>query len=259
MSTTKFAKQVSKYFDAARKAIDTAEEEALKALSANEEAEEEEVDDEEEAPESEARILYWDGDDESNLDEMELKELKALAKELEFKLSAKAMKDAELAREEIFEAFAPDEEEGEEEEEQEEEDGDEDEVSTVVTVLDADGEEEQIDLAELNVTQLKKFAKDYELEVTTKSKPDLIQEIIDQMYAEAGEEEEEEEQDEEEAEEEDFNPEEAYGLSDMSQEELAELLAEHGLSVKGKRQALVDRIIKAIEDGTIEVEEEEGE
>ena len=49
------------------------------------------------------------------------------------------------------------------------------------------------------------------------------------------------------------------GLNDMGIEELADILAEHDLSTKGKKQALIDRIVKAIEDGTIELSDEEEE
>ena len=70
--------------------------------------------------------------------------------------------------------------------------------------------------------------------------------------------EEDSEEDDDEGEEEDLA--EMYGLNELSLEELAEICAEHGLSTKGKRQALIDRIIRGIKDGTIEVEdEEEGE
>lgn len=65
---------------------------------------------------------------------------------------------------------------------------------------------------------------------------------------------------EEEAEEE-LTPEQEYGLDDWTNEEIADLLTQHSLSTKGKRQALVDRVIKAIEDGTIELygDDEEAE
>ena len=49
------------------------------------------------------------------------------------------------------------------------------------------------------------------------------------------------------------------GLNDMGIEELADILAEHDLSTKGKKQALIDRIVKGIEDGTIELSDEEEE
>lgn len=52
---------------------------------------------------------------------------------------------------------------------------------------------------------------------------------------------------------------EELGLNEMEIDELADILNEHDLSTKGKKQALIDRILKAIEDGIIVVDEEEEE
>lgn len=49
------------------------------------------------------------------------------------------------------------------------------------------------------------------------------------------------------------------GLNDMEIEELADILAKHELSTKGKKQALIDRIVKAVEDGIIELADEDEE
>ena len=49
---------------------------------------------------------------------------------------------------------------------------------------------------------------------------------------------------------------------DMTDEEIANLLIENGISAKGKRQALIDKLVKAIDDGIIEIgdeDEEDGE
>lgn len=46
-------------------------------------------------------------------------------------------------------------------------------------------------------------------------------------------------------------------LASMDTKELADILSEAGLSVKGKKEALITRIIKAVEDGLIEFEEED--
>ena len=50
---------------------------------------------------------------------------------------------------------------------------------------------------------------------------------------------------------------EEYGLEEYTVEELADICAEYELSTKGKKQALIDRIVKGILDGTIELEDEE--
>lgn len=52
---------------------------------------------------------------------------------------------------------------------------------------------------------------------------------------------------------------EEYGLEDYTVEELADICAEYELSTKGKKQALIDRIVKGILDGTIELEDEDEE
>lgn len=49
---------------------------------------------------------------------------------------------------------------------------------------------------------------------------------------------------------------EEYGLDEYTVEELADICAEYELSTKGKKQALIDRIVKGILDGTIELEDE---
>jgi len=67
--------------------------------------------------------------------------------------------------------------------------------------------------------------------------------------------EEDDEEQEEEAGDDDLRAE----LAGMDTKELADILSEAGLSVKGKKEALITRIIKAVEDGLIEFEEEEEE
>ncbi len=64
-----------------------------------------------------------------------------------------------------------------------------------------------------------------------------------------------EEDDEDEIEDDDLRAE----LASMDTKELADILSEAGLSVKGKKEALITRIIKAVEDGLIEFEEEDEE
>lgn len=62
---------------------------------------------------------------------------------------------------------------------------------------------------------------------------------------------------EESTEEEEEVPEFVSKLEAKTQTELADILAEAGLSVKGKKQSLIDRIISAIESGDITIPEEE--
>ena len=46
---------------------------------------------------------------------------------------------------------------------------------------------------------------------------------------------------------------------DMSDEDIANLLVENGISAKGKRQALIDKLVKAIDEGIISFEDDEDE
>ena len=248
--------------------------------------------------------------DYDTLNGMQIGELKELADEEEVEYT-KSIKKQPLIKL-LLEHFSSEDEDGEEEDEDEvevevDEDEDEEELSTIVETEDGD-----VDLADMNVKQLKKFAKEYEIELTAKSKDDIILEILEGLEEEDedGEDEDEDGEEEEfdvdsasleelqefaeengislpakkkvqkapaylqivkdtinealESEDEDEDGEvdiaEEYGLNDMDAEELAELLESYELSTKGKKQALIDRIVKAVEDGTIDLDdEEEGE
>lgn len=158
-----------------------------------------------------------------------------------------------------------DESDEEDESVDEEEVAEEEERPTIITIETEDGEEE-IDLEEMTLKELKQFAEDYGLEVTSKTKKGIIEEILDQLYDEEEDEDDVEEveddvdgdvEDSEDDDEEDLA--EMYGLNELSLEELAEICAEYGLSTKGKRQALIDRIVRGIKDGTIVVDDEDEE
>lgn len=179
--------------------------------------------------------------------------------------SVEPQEDVDEVDEDVAEEVEENESDEEDESVDEEEVVEEEERLTIITIETEDGEEE-IDLEEMSVKELKQFAEDYGLEVTSKTKKGIIEEILDQLYGEEEDDDVEEVEDDVEDVEEDSEDDgeediaEMYGLNEMSLEELAEICAENGLSTKGKRQALIDRIVRAIEDGTIEVEdEEEGE
>lgn len=196
-----------------------------------EEAEEEETEEEEE----EVSTVVQTEDGDVDLSTMTLTKLKKFAKEYEIELSAK---DKDGVIEEILEAINGDEEEEAEEAEEE-------------------GEEE-LDLDEMSLEELKEFAEDNEIDLPAKKKVQkapaylqIVKDTIAEALAEGDEVEEEEEEEEDIAT--------SLGLNEMELDELAELLTDHELSAKGKKQALIARIVKAVEDGTIEVDEEEGE
>jgi hypothetical protein len=233
--------KVLKALDTAQKALEEARKGYLALLAAAQEEEQQEEAQEEEG--SAGRVLYWGEDEEpTDLDAMNLKELTAFAKSAEIVLTAAAKKDADTARNEIYYAYNPIEEAAEEEEEEAQPEEEEAEpVSTVVTVLDADENEMEIDLAEYDEDQLREFADTYGVELSSDDAETMIQEIIDALYSSV----------EDGSDEESTDPEDIYGLRDMTEEELCNILASNGLSPKGKRQALVDRIVKGIEEGKI--------
>lgn len=48
-------------------------------------------------------------------------------------------------------------------------------------------------------------------------------------------------------------------VADMSNEEIADLLVEVGLSAKGKREALLDKLVQAVRDGLLDFDDEDSE
>jgi len=216
----------------------------------------------------------------AELEEMKYNDLKALAGTLR---GASAVgKKAEII-ESILNAYeamggVPSEEtaEGEEQEIQdvadEREDGEADD--------DEDREEFVEFLESLETDEIKEIAEQAGIKVGKKVvKAKLIEELVEDLdklvealealgyYDEEDEDETVEapeeviEQEEEEEDEEDERVKiiEEYGLEEYTVEELADICAEFELSTKGKKQALIDRIVKGILDGTIELEDEEEE
>lgn len=179
-----------------------------------------------------------DGEDEDeegiDLEELSLKELKSLAKEngISFPKNVKAGELRDIIEEELSEEDGEDEDEGEEEEE-----------------LSLE------DLDEMNLKELKALADEYEVEYPKVVKAPKLREILAEELFEG---EDDTEDDSTELDEEDLA--EQFGLNEMSVEELAEILTEHGIKAKGKKQALISKVLDAIEEGIIELEdEEEGE
>lgn len=120
------------------------------------------------------------------------------------------------------------------------------------------------DLNSKTLKELKDLAK--ELGVSTKgSKSTIIgrileaQDTVEEVVEEPKENiltEEEVEEFEEATETGEDNPLEAQ-LNEMSVEELADILAEVGISTKGKKQSLIAKVLKAVEEGKIELADEE--
>lgn len=121
-------------------------------------------------------------------------------------------------------------------------------------IFEFDGEE--INLSKMTAKKLAKFAKDnFDVEFDSDDKDAMLADFVE--YLNSLEEEGEEVEEEADENEEEEDPEEKYGLTDLSDDELKDILKEADLSTKGKRQALIDRIVEAIGEGAISVEEEE--
>lgn len=162
--------------------------------------------------------------------ELDFDELKEFAKENEVKFT-KATKHDALLDKVISALFDEDEIEAYEESLEEEEE-------------DSDGEDEITaeSLAEMDVEEVREIAKGLGIKVTKFSKADkLIPQILEALE-EDGEDDEETIAGE-------------LGLDEMDEEELAEILEEYELSTTGKKQALISRIVKAVQDGVIAVGE----
>ena len=131
-------------------------------------------------------------------------------------------------------------------------------------VVEVETNTEAEDLNSKTLKELKDLAK--ELGVSTKgSKSTIIGRIleakdnVEEVVEETKENiltEEEVEEFEEATETGEENPLEAQ-LNEMSVEELADILAEVGISTKGKKQSLIAKVLKAVEEGKIELADEE--
>lgn len=131
-------------------------------------------------------------------------------------------------------------------------------------VVEVETNTEAEDLNSKTLKELKDLAK--ELGVSTKgSKSTIIgrileaQDNVEEVVEETKENiltEEEVEEFEEATETGEENPLEAQ-LNEMSVEELADILAEVGISTKGKKQSLIAKVLKAVEEGKIELADEE--
>lgn len=148
----------------------------------------------------------------------------------------------------------------------------------VEEVIQETTEESEVDLGSMKLKELREYAE--ELGLNSKGKraevEERIQEFLDNQedteeedLGEEPEEDEVEETSEEETEEEvddteDEVEDETYAkvmeyVNEASDDELRKTLEELGLSSKGKREALIEKIYQAVKDGLFEFEEEDEE
>lgn len=153
-------------------------------------------------------------------------------------------------------------------------------VEEVIQETTEESEESEVDLGSMKLKELREYAE--ELGLNSKGKraevEERIQEFLDNQEdseedEDLGEEPEEEESEEPETEEnegdedseeaeDDEVEDETYAkvmqyVNEASDDELRETLEELGLSSKGKREALVEKIYQAVKDGLFEFEEED--
>ena len=123
-------------------------------------------------------------------------------------------------------------------------------------------DEAEVDLGSMKLKELREYAE--ELGLNPKGKRAEVEERI-QEFLDNQEETEEDSEDLEETEEaEEEVEDETYAkvmeyVNEASDEELRETLEELGLSSKGKREALIEKIYQAVKDGLFEFEEEDEE
>ena len=247
---------------------------------------EEEIEDEVEESTGEEVVKFDREAKKAELEAMKYNDLKALAVTIE---GASAVgKKADII-ESILNAYeamggVPSEEEtaeGEEREVQDEAEENED-VANEQEDGEADDDEDRKEFVEflesLETDEIKEIAEQAGIKVGKKVvKAKLIEKLVEDLdklvealealgyYDEEDEDEGEDETveatEEETGDEEDERVKivEEYGLEEYTVEELADICAEYELSTKGKKQALIDRIVKGILDGTIELEDEDEE
>ena len=156
-------------------------------------------------------------------------------------------------------------------------------VVSDVTPASVSEEKEELSpekLDSMSYTEIKKLAKSLNLPAKG-SREELVEIILESQgvstATKVSEEVEPEEVEPEEVEPEEVEPEEVEpeeeetsvidpvydavmnAVSGMSNEEIADILADVGISAKGKRQTLIDKLIQAVNDGLIELDDEEGE
>lgn len=227
-------------------------------------------------------------EDSNDYESMSINEVRALAKSKGLKASGK--KDDIIARLLEAEGVVADDEEDEEVVEDTVDTTDENEDEEVEADEEEESEEDYREaLEELELADIKAIAKELKIKVTSKSKKtaliesllekdeeELEEALIKLGYLEEDdseededvedtdedsddEEEDEDDEDSEDDEEEEESIQEQVEeyFEEYSDKELKEVLEEAGKSTKGKRQALLARIVDAVEEGLISLEEDD--
>lgn len=125
-------------------------------------------------------------------------------------------------------------------------------VEEVIQETTEESEESEVDLGSMKLKELREYAE--ELGLNSKGKRAEVEERIREFL----ENEDTEEDEDSEVEDETYAKVMQY-VNEASDDELRETLEELGLSSKGKREALVEKIYQAVKDGLFEFEEEDEE
>ena len=140
--------------------------------------------------------------------------------------------------------------------------GEDEPVSEDIIVVNG----KEYNLTKMTVKEIKKLAKDeFGIGFDSSKKEAIIKDFVEYLgsleveveYDEIDTEDEIEVEDEIDTEDEEISIAEKYGLDELSVEELKEILEEAELSIKGKKQTLIDRIVEAIVDGDLELSDED--
>lgn len=142
-------------------------------------------------------------------------------------------------------------------EEDEEDEWDEEEKAEIFELLNGLKKPEVIEIGEkMGEEAPAKYVKRKFIDLLMSLREELLDALEDLGYIDS---EDADEEDDEEITEADEEVTLAEELEEWTLEELADACKENGLSAKGKKQSLIDRLVKAIEDGEIEEEDVFGE
>ena len=289
LTTIKGAMMASNNTPAIVEAVKEAVEEVLTDVQPDVTEVEKEVEEvEKEVEELEVEEEAQEGEDtdieakKAELEDMKYNDLKALASSLELRAKGKKVELVERILEFYADGGVLNEEEEQEVQDEAKESEDVADEQGDGEADDGDGDEEREEFVEflesLETDEIKEIAEQAGIKVGKKVvKAKLIEELVEDLdklvealealgyYDEEDEEDtvevSEEETGDEEVDEEDERATivEECGLDEYTVEELADICADFELSTKGKKQALIDRIVKGIMDGTIELEDEDEE
>ena len=125
--------------------------------------------------------------------------------------------------------------------------------------VEDDEDDDEVDYASMKYNDLKKLAVERGMKSPNVSKDEIIAFLKGEPVEDADDEDVEPEDVENETDEEDLTAKVTSMLEDVDTEDIADFLAENGISAKGKRPSLIAKIVTAIEDGDLSLEDLEVE